>query len=83
VQQYAWINPALLFNQRITGVDMKLFEQLINLLATGAILLTVVTAYLVANKLWIRKHEKVVAESINFRFWLWIQPVGAVGVECI
>ena len=44
---------------------MKLFEQLINLLATGAILLTVVTAYLVANKLWIRKHEKVVAESIS------------------
>jgi hypothetical protein len=44
---------------------MKLLEQLINLLAAGAILLTMLTAYLVANKLWTRKHEKVVAESIS------------------
>ena len=44
---------------------MKLLEQLINFLAAGAILLTVLTAYLVANKLWSRKHEKVVSESIS------------------
>jgi len=44
---------------------MKLFEQLNNMLAAGAILLTVLTAYLVANKLWTRKHEKVVSESIS------------------
>lgn len=44
---------------------MKLFEQFINLLVAGSILLTVLTAYLVANKLWSRKQEKVVSESIS------------------
>ena len=38
---------------------------MINTLAAGAIILTLITAYLVANKVWSRKHEKVVAESIS------------------
>jgi hypothetical protein len=42
-----------------------MFEQMINTLAAGAIILTLITAYLVANKVWSRKHEKVVAESIS------------------
>lgn len=44
---------------------MELFEQLVDSLVAGAIILTIITAYLVANKLWSRKHEKVVAESIS------------------
>lgn len=44
---------------------MKLFEQLINLLVMGAIVLTVVKTYLTANKVWSRKHERVVAESVS------------------
>jgi hypothetical protein len=47
------------------GAGMNLFEQLLNFLVTGAIFLTVVTAYLVANKIWSRKHERVVAESVS------------------
>lgn len=44
---------------------MKLFEQLINMLVMGAIGLTVVKTYLTANKVWSRKHEKVVSESVS------------------
>jgi hypothetical protein len=44
---------------------MNIFEQLLNFLVTGAIFLTVVTAYLVANKIWSRKHEPLVAESVS------------------
>ena len=44
---------------------MKLFEQLINMLVVGAIGLTVVKAYLTANKVWSRKHQKVVSESVS------------------
>ena len=44
---------------------MNLFEQLINLLVVGAIVLTVVKTYLTANKVWSRKHEKVVSESVS------------------
>lgn len=44
---------------------MKIFEQLINLLVMGAIVLTVVKTYLTANKVWSRKHERVVAESVS------------------
>ena len=44
---------------------MKLFEQLINLLVVGAIVLTVVKTYLTANKIWSRKHEQVVSESVS------------------
>jgi hypothetical protein len=44
---------------------MSLFEELINVLTAGAIVLAMITSYLVANKLWSRKHEKVVAESIS------------------
>jgi hypothetical protein len=44
---------------------MKLFEQLINFLVVGAIVLTVVKAYLTANKVWSRKHQKVVSESVS------------------
>ena len=43
---------------------MKLFEQLINMLIVGAIVLTVVKTYLTANKIWSRKHEPVVSESV-------------------
>ena len=44
---------------------MNLFEQLINLLVVGAIVLTVVKTYLTANKIWSRKHEQVVSESVS------------------
>ncbi len=44
---------------------MKLFEQLINMLIVGAIVLTVVKTYLTANKIWSRKHEQVVSESVS------------------
>ncbi len=44
---------------------MKLFEQLINMLIVGAIVLTVVKTYLTANKIWSRKHERVVSESVS------------------
>ena len=44
---------------------MKLFEQLINILVVGAIALTVVKTYLTANKIWSRKHEQVVSESVS------------------
>ncbi len=44
---------------------MKLFEQLINLLVVGAIVLTVVKTYLTANKVWSRKHQQVVSESVS------------------
>ena len=44
---------------------MELFDQLVDTLVAGAIILTIITAYLVANKLWSRKHEKLVAESIS------------------
>jgi hypothetical protein len=44
---------------------MKLFEQLINLLVVSAIVLTVVKTYLTANKVWSRKHERVVSESVS------------------
>jgi len=44
---------------------MNLFEQLINFLVVSAIVLTVVKTYLTANKIWSRKHEKVVAESVS------------------
>ena len=44
---------------------MSVFEELINVLTGGALVLALITSYLVANKLWSRKHEKVVAESIS------------------
>ena len=44
---------------------MKLFEQLINILVVGAIVLTVVKTYLIANKIWSRKHKQVVSESVS------------------
>lgn len=44
---------------------MKIFEQLINMLIVGAIVLTMVKTYLIANKIWSRKHEQVVAESVS------------------
>lgn len=44
---------------------MKFFEQLINGLVVGAIVLTIVKTYLTANKVWSRKHQKVVAESVS------------------
>lgn len=44
---------------------MKIFEQLINMLVVGAIVLTVVKAYLTANKVWSRKHKRVVSESVS------------------
>ncbi len=44
---------------------MKLFEELINILVLGAIVLTVVKTYLTANKVWSRKHKKVVSESVS------------------
>jgi hypothetical protein len=44
---------------------MQLFEQLINVLIVGAIMLTVIKTFLTANKIWSRKHEKVVSESIS------------------
>ena len=44
---------------------MELFEQLINILVVGAIVLTVVKTYLTANKIWSRKHQQVVSESVS------------------
>lgn len=44
---------------------MKIFEQLINMLVVGAIVLIVVKAYLTANKVWSRKHKRVVSESVS------------------
>ncbi len=44
---------------------MNLFEQLINLLVVGAIVLTVVKTYLTANKVWSRKHKKDVSEAVS------------------
>lgn len=44
---------------------MKIFEQLINVLIVGAIVLTVVKTYLIANKIWSRKHKKDVSESVS------------------
>lgn len=44
---------------------MNLFEQLINMLVVGAIVLTVVKTYLTANKVWSRKHEPIVSESVS------------------
>ena len=44
---------------------MNLFEQLINILILGAIVLTVVKTYLTANKIWSRKHKKDVSESVS------------------
>ncbi len=44
---------------------MNLFEQLINVLIVGAIGLTLVKAYLTANKVWSRKHKKDVSESVS------------------
>lgn len=44
---------------------MEMFEQLINFLVVSAIVLTVVKAYLTANKVWSRKHQKVVSESVS------------------
>jgi hypothetical protein len=40
---------------------MDMFEQLINVLVVGAIGLTVVKTYLIANKIWSRKHKKEVS----------------------
>lgn len=42
-----------------------MFEQLINVLAVVALLLAAIKTYLIANKLWSRKHERIVAESIS------------------
>ncbi|MFT5351986.1 MAG: hypothetical protein ACI9MF_002812 [Gammaproteobacteria bacterium] len=44
---------------------MNFFEQIINVLVLGAIVLTVIKTYLTANKVWSRKHKKDVAESIS------------------
>ncbi|TAF34068.1 MAG: TerB family tellurite resistance protein [Cytophagales bacterium] len=41
------------------------FEELVNELAYFAIVFIVVEVYLTVNKLWKRKHERVVAESIS------------------
>jgi len=44
---------------------MELVNQIVNLLVVSAIGFTVFKTYLTANKVWSRKHEKVVAESIS------------------
>lgn len=44
---------------------MDLFQQIIKLLGYGALGFTAVEIYLTVNKLWKRKHEKAVAESIS------------------
>lgn len=44
---------------------MEIINQVVNLLVVGAIGLTVFKTYLTANKIWSRKHEKVVAESVS------------------
>lgn len=44
---------------------MELFEQLINVLVLGAIVLTIIKTYLTANKVWSRKHVKDVSESVS------------------
>ncbi len=44
---------------------MNLLEHLINFLVVGAIGLTIVKTYLTANKVWSRKHERVVSESVS------------------
>jgi len=44
---------------------MNLFENVINFFVSGAVVLTSIRVYLQLNKLWSRKHEKVVAESIS------------------
>ena len=51
-----------------------MFEQFVNVLAVGALLLAAVKTYLIANKLWSRKHDRVVAESIS----VWAQLIGIV-----
>ncbi len=44
---------------------MNILEQLINVLVVGAIVLTVVKTYLTANKIWSRKHQQMVSESVS------------------
>ena len=44
---------------------MNLFEQMIDVLVVGAIGLTMVKTYLIANKVWSRKHNKDVSESVS------------------
>jgi hypothetical protein len=44
---------------------MNLFLTIIGYLAAGAVFITAVRMYLTVNKLWKRKHEKPVAESIS------------------
>ncbi len=44
---------------------MNIFEQFINIIVTGAVGLSLIRVYLQVNKIWIRKHEHVVAESIS------------------
>lgn len=44
---------------------MNLFVHFINILVAGAVILSTLRMYLQVNKLWSRKHEKVVAESIS------------------
>ncbi len=44
---------------------MEIFKVIIKYIAFGAVGITLFEAYLSVNKLWKRKHEKVVAESIS------------------
>ena len=44
---------------------MELLNKIVNALVLSAVGLTLVTTYLTANKVWSRKHERVVAESIS------------------
>ena len=42
-----------------------MFESVLETLAFAGVGIALVKAYLVANKIWIRKHERVVAESVS------------------
>ena len=42
-----------------------MFESVLEVFAYAGIAIALVKAYLVANKIWIRKHERVVAESVS------------------
>jgi hypothetical protein len=42
-----------------------MFESILEALAFAGVAIALVKAYLVANKIWIRRHERVVAESIS------------------
>jgi hypothetical protein len=44
---------------------MELFMTILNVLVAAAVLITAVRMYLTVNKMWKRKHEKIVSESIS------------------